>query len=555
MAQFRIVIGAVASLIVAVMILQSVAGPVAAPSAAAPDGAVLTPLTAPPAILPPGADWPTYQGSILRDAVPQHEVLINQSNVGTLRQLWEDNDSGAGYESESIVANGVVYEGSINGYEYAINSLTGGVIWSTYLGQDSVDPACGSTPFGIISSPTVSGGTIVLYGGDSRFYDLNTANGHILWSVPWGNDSQGYFGFGSPLVYNGYAYVGVASRCDFPLVPGGLIQISLATHEVVRFFNTTSDGALGDSIWSTPSLNISSNTLFVTTGVPNGTGANPLPRGIGEAIVELNATTLKMLRAWKVPVPQLVVDSDFGSTPVLFTPSNGHAMVAAANKNGWVYAWYQSNLTLAWKQNISLPYLVSNLAWSGSHLYVMGGVTKIGTMTYNSSVRELNPLTGAVIWRDGFNVKHSGYSSPLWVNAALIVAENQSVHILNAYDGATIAVLNVSGNIEAPPTISRGELYVGTGFGHLYAFDLGMTVNATALPLSGGPAPLTENFTATVAGGLPQYTYLWDFGDGGTSALADPSHVFLTAGTYDVLLTVTDLAGTSVSSEITITAT
>jgi PKD repeat protein len=38
----------------------------------------------------------------------------------------------------------------------------------------------------------------------------------------------------------------------------------------------------------------------------------------------------------------------------------------------------------------------------------------------------------------------------------------------------------------------------------------------------------------------PQYSYLWDFGDGSTSTLADPTHDYATDGTYIVLVSVSD---------------
>ena len=41
------------------------------------------------------------------------------------------------------------------------------------------------------------------------------------------------------------------------------------------------------------------------------------------------------------------------------------------------------------------------------------------------------------------------------------------------------------------------------------------------------------------------YTYTWDFGDGGSSSLARPSHTYTEKGTYTVKLTVADFAGNS----------
>lgn len=49
------------------------------------------------------------------------------------------------------------------------------------------------------------------------------------------------------------------------------------------------------------------------------------------------------------------------------------------------------------------------------------------------------------------------------------------------------------------------------------------------------------NFTQTTSGGQSPYTYNWDFGDGSDpSTLANPSHTYGSAGTYTVVLIVTD---------------
>jgi len=48
-------------------------------------------------------------------------------------------------------------------------------------------------------------------------------------------------------------------------------------------------------------------------------------------------------------------------------------------------------------------------------------------------------------------------------------------------------------------------------------------------------------------------SYAWDFGDGNTSSTANPAHVYIAAGTYNVSLTVTDDAGDSTSDATTAT--
>ena len=60
---------------------------------------------------------------------------------------------------------------------------------------------------------------------------------------------------------------------------------------------------------------------------------------------------------------------------------------------------------------------------------------------------------------------------------------------------------------------------------------------------TGGYAPLTVTFTDTSANSPTSWA--WTFGDGGTSALKSPSHTFMTAGTYTVALTATNIGGSN----------
>jgi PKD repeat protein len=69
----------------------------------------------------------------------------------------------------------------------------------------------------------------------------------------------------------------------------------------------------------------------------------------------------------------------------------------------------------------------------------------------------------------------------------------------------------------------------------------------TAYPIK-GPRPLTVVFTdETTTGPLadPTLIHLWQFGDGQTSALRDPTHTYTVAQVYTVTLAVTNAAGSS----------
>lgn len=81
-----------------------------------------------------------------------------------------------------------------------------------------------------------------------------------------------------------------------------------------------------------------------------------------------------------------------------------------------------------------------------------------------------------------------------------------------------------------------------------------LTASMTAAPTS-GPIYLHVNFTATGSGGAGPYTYFWAFGDGSSSPLQNPYHIYTLAGTYYATVTVNDSVGASYVAGTYVTAT
>jgi len=92
------------------------------------------------------------------------------------------------------------------------------------------------------------------------------------------------------------------------------------------------------------------------------------------------------MNSWQVPPAQQVSDSEFGSTPTLFTSTIGgsvHRLLGVANKNGNYYAFDEASLstgpvwTVTVAQGGSAPQFgdgsISPSAWDGTNLYVGGG--------------------------------------------------------------------------------------------------------------------------------------------------------------------------------------
>ena len=100
---------------------------------------------------------------------------------------------------------------------------------------------------------------------------------------------------------------------------------------------------------------------------------------------------------------------------------------------------------------------------------------------------------------------------------------------------------------DALPAAVRKFVYTGS-------VNAAPTARVSASPTS-GQAPLSVSFTGSASSdpdGDP-LTYQWTFGDGSTSAAADPTHTYSENGQYTSTLTVSDGNGQSDSESVTIT--
>ncbi len=416
-----------------------------------------------------GGNFSTYLGNDERTSSTHSANLTSTSDAQALQLVWRF-DAEAAVQSQPVEQNGIVYFGGNTGDEYALSANNGTLLWKTFLGLANSDPMCHCVE-GVISTATVVGRHLYVDGGYPYLYALNSSTGSVEWRVPIGNgtNAQGFYDWSSPLVYDRHAYVGIASDCDQPLVQAGVDEFSLSTHSLVKYFDTSRPAPNGSSIWGSPSLNPATRTVFVTTGNPYGEAATPY----SESVIALDASTLAVKATWQVPPTQSAQDGDFGVTPTLFTPSGGYPMLTAADKNGLLYAFYQSNLTVAWAASLCSPDSGEHIstAWGGGHVYAVSGETAIAGVEYNSSVRAFNPLTGTVVWARGFSEpSYYGYASPLWVNGLLIVPDGHALLVLNAKNGATLYHYTPPGHFVAAASIAGGEIFVGSSDGQVYAF-------------------------------------------------------------------------------------
>jgi len=194
-----------------------------------------------------------------------------------------------------------------------------------------------------------------------------------------------------------------------------------------------------------------------------------------------------------------------------------------------------------------------------THTYASSGIYDI-TLIVRTSENASDSIKQTI------NVAPPGASEPVAAFQASVDAQDPfTVHFTdksNAQDG--IIAWSWSFGDSTPPSTSQNPVHTYTQAG-TYTVQLTVTsasqkqdtesqsvsvcANPTvtalfsASPVS-GEIPLTAQFTdqsTSTCGGVTAWS--WNFGDGGTASVKNPSHTYQTAGTYDVTLTVTGPGG------------
>ena len=241
---------------------------------------------------PATGSWPRY----LHDMTGSGNAGDRALNPGTAAQLkpvpgFPAQLGGRPITTQPILANGLIYVGGWDGYEYALHG-DGTVAWKQYLGRtrncfiaDAVSTSTAGTVAGIVSTAAISTQTVagqkrsVLYvgaggnvdasgatvSGSSELDAVDALSGQILWRAPLGA-SPNHLIWSSPAVYGNSVYIGVSSFDDCPLVQGKLVKVNASTGALQATFVTGPAGCETASIWGSPTVDAAANTVYVATG-------------------------------------------------------------------------------------------------------------------------------------------------------------------------------------------------------------------------------------------------------------------------------------------------
>lgn len=459
-----LVIGA--ALVAAGVIYLTIAGQVLAPGSNGRNGAAAS----------GSSDWPAYMYDAAHSSFNSGETRLSPDNASKLTLLWKYK-LGDVLAAQPVVKGGVVYEGSWNGFLYALNAQDGALKWKVDLGR-TTSPRCTPQSAGITSAAAATDDAVYIGGGDGYLYAFDPQSGAVKWKFRTGDNSEqgGVYNWASPTIYKGNVYYGIAAFCDNPFPRGEMWALDAATGKVNRQVYFVAPGQGGGGLWTSPVVDEKSGALFATTASADFY----IPEAY--SMVRLDPGNLSVVDSWQIPIAEQVFDGDWGTTPSLFTGAGGKLMVGASAKNGFFYAFSADNLRAGpvWSVQISdggeCPQCgegaISSAAYAYDTLFVGAGYLSLGQyQKFGGSIHALDPSTGRIKWIH----PTTGPVVPAVAiaNGLVVVGAYDTVQVLDARSGKLLWEYATGAQIYAAPTVAGGVLYVASNDGYLYAFSAG----------------------------------------------------------------------------------
>jgi polyvinyl alcohol dehydrogenase (cytochrome) len=326
-----------------------------------------------------GPSWNGWGVDLTNSRFQRSTQLLTEAKIHGLSLKWAFGLPGAtaAYSLPTVIA-GRVFIGTDTGSVYSIDAETGCIYWS-FQADGQVRTAI---------SVGLTGGTAVAYFGDQKAnaYAIDATTGKLVWRVSIEDHPIAKI-TGSPVLYKNRLYVPVASEeesaggiDDYPCCTfqGSVSAIDAATGKQIWKTYTIATRPIpikknsrgvqqwapaGAGVWSSPTLDVERNLLYVDTG-----DAYTEPAAeTSDSIIAMDLATGKIKwsvqesanDAWlsacgppvgyehalKVPdkMPdncptKLGPDNDFGSPPILKKLPDGHSILVAALRSGQVSA-------------------------------------------------------------------------------------------------------------------------------------------------------------------------------------------------------------------------
>ena len=418
------------------------------------------------------SDWPMYNHDVMGTRCNPAEDKLTRDSVRGLKVKWVFPTAGDVYGTPSVV-DGIVYVGDTSGTFYALTS-SGAIVWKTNVGSPITDSA-------LVTNQ------MVIFGDQAGYiHGLNRVYGSKAWSVQ-PNSNSGAAIFGSPILVGGQVVIGISSneRSGKETFRGSVVRLDPNTGAIVWQTYLITDeeqarGASGAGIWSTPTYDVETDRVYVTTG---NNYAEPATE-TSDAFIALQGASGVIL--WKHQMVQDdigTIEADIGDSPHVYTLPSGTKVVGAGEKKTGVYSVLDAQDGRLIQQIRVVPDCTDSLGLFANSAISDGVVFVNGVNCMFPAKPPLVPPTGIVA-----ALKSDG-STKLWEFTSLFAPVLSGVAVANgvvyahtsglygtlyAFDaktGRVLAGVLTSGGISGP-SVSHGQIYVGTGTKFASGFGL-----------------------------------------------------------------------------------
>ena len=437
--------------------------------------------------------WPTFGFDAQRDGFNLLESGLGPTSVPTLVQRWATPITPTGWAvtTQPVVARGVrvgpvrvadlVFVGTEGGTLTAIDLQTGEVEWRRLLPTTKPGPGRGceypNLRFGINGTPVVerARGRIYVAAGDARVYALDLATGRTVkgWPIAVGSPA-GEHVWSALTLWRGALYASVASYCDVPPYTGKVVGIDVNRARRFAIWRPTHHGKHrpyppGGGVWGWGGVSVdrADGDVYAATGNAAGKQQN---YGYSERVVRLGRHL--NVKQSNFPFSRLLlIDQDFGSTPMLYRSKGCPPQLTALNKDGELFVYRRGRISggpfqrllVATPRDDGESSLLGVTAYDSSRRMVyVSSPSDSPDHRYHRGLIAFHVESDChltVAWQASIGSKGLT-SSPVVADGVVYVGTGQAgqVRAVDASDGKPLAILPFGTPVLAAPTVVNGSL-------------------------------------------------------------------------------------------------
>jgi polyvinyl alcohol dehydrogenase (cytochrome) len=320
---------------------------------------------------------------------------LTAADVPKLTLKWAFAYAGANVASgQPTMAAGRVFVGNQNGLVYSLDAKTGCTYW-TFKAEAGVRTAITVAPAG--------SGHVAMFGDiRANVYAIDAQTGKQLWKIKVDDHAFARI-TGAPSYANGRLYVPVSSveevagaRPNYPCCTfrGSVVALDVATGkqiwksymipEAPKEVGKNSAGtpqfrSAGAAIWTSPTIDVAKNMIYVATGNAYTSPAAPS----SDAVVALNMSDGAIQWTQQATPGDVFVigckpgvencpsevgpDHDFGNSPILRTLPGGRRILTLGQKSGVVYGIDPDNKgKILWQLRVAKGGELGGIEWGSA---------------------------------------------------------------------------------------------------------------------------------------------------------------------------------------------